>query len=295
VGLFLQSVTIENFRGINSYSIDELKGWVSITGPNSTNKSAFINALSLLGSSKMHDISDILSQYNPMIVAPKDISVKVSMLFKLSGGFQSLVSDERVLAQLILYLENSIDQGAKMAHKSDSDAKKVVLDGYDERLKMKVEELKSKPLKGIMEKSLYDTIKKLQSKYPNNNEDYEYFVLPAGGLKDTDEVLKELSYLQIDMSLSHSEGPQFEYSLLNNEKTTVVSNYLFYHLLETTNSVDDFFFAPTVCSVFLKTVASSSFYKEEPISGNSLASFLDYAGGISKDLFSIACCTIPIG
>lgn len=79
MGLFLQSVTVENFRGINSNAIDDLKNWVSITGPNSTNKSAFINALSLLGSSKMHEISDIPSGFNPLLVAPKDISVRVSI------------------------------------------------------------------------------------------------------------------------------------------------------------------------------------------------------------------------
>ena len=73
MGIHLEKIEIKRFRGIRKYIIDDLGKWCSITGPNSTSKSAIISAISFLGSNRMHEVSDIPSWINPTEVNPSSI------------------------------------------------------------------------------------------------------------------------------------------------------------------------------------------------------------------------------
>jgi len=108
MSLHLDKIEINRFRGIEQYSINSFGNWSSITGPNSSNKSTIINAISLLGSYKMHDISDIPSWYDLNIVNPREVPIKVKYLFRLNESFDKLISDSRIKETLVSLYEERL-------------------------------------------------------------------------------------------------------------------------------------------------------------------------------------------
>jgi predicted ATP-dependent endonuclease of OLD family len=142
----LDKIEVENFRGLGTYSIQGFLDWTSITGPNSTSKSALITALSLLGSNQMHKVSDVPTYFSPEKVAPEDIPVRVKYRFRLTTPFLDLISDERLRGSLVLTHERFLTQ---LNHDQEQKGK----------LEMELHTLKSKPLIDILVDSLYRTIK----------------------------------------------------------------------------------------------------------------------------------------
>lgn len=95
MSLHLDKIEINRFRGIEEYTIKSFGNWSSITGPNSSNKSTIVNAISLLGSNRMHDLSDIPSWYDPNQVNPREVPIKVKYLFRLNESFDKMISDRQ--------------------------------------------------------------------------------------------------------------------------------------------------------------------------------------------------------
>jgi hypothetical protein len=281
MGIFLEKIEIENYRGLGKYSIEGFLSSTSITGSNSTGKSTLINAVSLLGSNKMHEVSDIPASYRPTRVARSEISVKVSFLFRLTSNFLDLMSDQRIVESLILSYEDILRKTSKTQN-----------DDYRNSLERELHTIKSKPLKEILVDALYSAIKDFRAKYPGNPSLYQAF-LDSGGarVKSIESVLNEAKYLNIEMELSVAGGPQHSFSLLNQEKQSIVSDDLFYHWLQNTHSLDPIFFAFIIGAVFVKSVANPPFHKEEgdiPPSilasdGSNLEEFIEYCLGHDSD------------
>lgn len=273
MGLLLEKIEIENYRGLGNYSVEGLSSWTSITGSNSTSKSTIVNALSFLGSNKMHNISDVPAYFKPAKVALKDISVKVRYLFKLTGSFLDLVSDDRFLETLILNYEGILQKQTKPEQ-----------DQYKGSLEMELHIIKSKPLKVIMIDALYDAIKEFQSKRYDRS--YYKAFSDSGGLslRPVEEALQDAKYFRVEMELSHSDGPHFSFFLLDQSMQEIVSDDLFYHWLDKTHSVDLIFFAFAIGAVFIKSVTGQPFHKEKseiPRSilasdGSNLEDFIEY-------------------
>ncbi len=273
MGLLLERIEIENYRGLGSYSVDGLSSWTSITGSNSTSKSTIVSALSFLGSNKMHNYSDLPACFKPTKVPLKDISIRVRYLFKLTDSFLDLVSDERLLEVLILNYEGILQKQTKPEQ-----------DHYKSSLEMELHTIKAKPLKEIMVDALYDTIKGFQARRYDRT--YYQAFSDAGGLslKPIEEALQEAKYFRIEMELSHSDGPCFSFFLLDQSRQEIVSDDLFYHWLHETHSLDLIFFAFAIGAVFIKSVTGQPFHSEKseiPRSilasdGSNLEDFIEY-------------------
>jgi predicted ATP-dependent endonuclease of OLD family len=108
MGIFLEKIEIANYRGLENYSSEGFSNWSSLTGPNSSGKSTVINALALLGSNRMHDISDIPAYYKPTKVPLREISIEISYTFRIPTGLLDILSDGRILENLILSYEDSL-------------------------------------------------------------------------------------------------------------------------------------------------------------------------------------------
>ena len=97
----LEKIEIKRFRGIKEYTIDNFKGWTSITGPNSTGKSSIISGISFLGSNSMPDVSDIPSGFKPTDGDPLKVPIEITYFFRLNKKFNELISDSRIVETLI--------------------------------------------------------------------------------------------------------------------------------------------------------------------------------------------------
>lgn len=283
MGIFLEKIEVENYRGLENYSIEGLLNWSSITGSNSAGKSTLINAILLLGSNKTHTTSDIPAYFKPTKVSPTEVSVKVSYLFKLTSGFLDMMSDERVVEVLILSYQEILGNRPEINN-----------DSYKSTLKMELGRLKSKPLKEIFIEGLYSTINDFK-KY-NNPSLYNAFLDPTGVcLRPIDDVLKEAKYLHVELELSLGEGPRFNFFLLNDEKQQIVSDDLFANCLLKTQSIDPIFFAFAIGAVFIKGVTNPPFHKEEgaiPPSilssdGSNLEEFIEYCLACGHDRIAL--------
>jgi energy-coupling factor transporter ATP-binding protein EcfA2 len=286
MGIFLEKIEVENYRGLSKYSIEGFLGSSSITGSNSTGKSTLINAISLLGSNKMHTVSDIPAYFRPTRVASSEISVKVSYLFRLTSNFLDLMSDERVVESLILSYEDIL----KNRPKTEDNA-------YRSLLETELQTIKSKPLREILADALYSTIKEFKAKYPGNPTLYQAFLDPSGAhIRSVEDVLNEAKYICIRMELSIAEGPQHGFFLLNKEKQPIVSDDVFYHWLQNTRSIDPIFFAFIIGAVFVKSVTNPPFHKEEGVippsilasDGSNLEEFIEYCLKHNSDKIAIA-------
>ncbi|MCK4481737.1 AAA family ATPase [Candidatus Bathyarchaeota archaeon] len=273
MGIFLERIEVERYRGFGKYSIEGLSDWSSITGSNSTGKSTLINAISLLGSNRMHEISDIPVYFRPTRVAPREIPIKISYLFRLASSFLDLMSDERIVELLILSYEDYL----KKRQETEDDP-------YKSLLEMELHTIKSKPLREIFIDAFYHTIKTIQAKYPSNPSLYPQFLHSSGHLKSTEDILNDARYLLIDVELSIADGPHYEFSLLDQEKQPIVTDYIFYHWLKNTHSVDPIYFAFGIGAVFIKSVINPSFHHEESIipssilalNGSNTIEFIEY-------------------
>ena len=271
-GNLFRKVEVENFRGLGTYSIEGFSNWTSITGPNSTNKSTLLAALSLLGSNRMHKVSDIPTHFSPEMVAPEDIPVRVKYRFRLTTSFLDLMSDDRLRGSVILSHERFLTQ---LNHDQDQKNK----------LEMELQILKSKPLRDILVDSLYSTIKELRAKYPSNRSLCEAFLYGNTEIVNKiQDVLDQVKYFDIELELRISDGPNYDFSLLNGNNQVIVSDELFFDWFKNTKSIDGMFFAFAIGSIFMKCITNPSFHKEEsslpPSSlegeGSNLEEFIKY-------------------
>jgi len=261
MGLRLEGIKIERYRGIGEYEIENLSNWTVVTGPNSTNKSTLINAISLLGSNKMHEESDIPTVFRPARVSPGDVPLEISYQFEITTDFLDTFSDERFLELLILSLEADIERYEKRD------------DRYTDTIKMRLRNLESKPLRKILVDSLYDKIRELQARYPGNPSLFGAFLTQNGRLNSIESVLNTAKYLCVKMELVINSGPSFEFSLLDQNKETVVDEHLFYHWLDKTACLESIAFAFAIGAVFIKSIMTPSIFWDSSIIPNSALAY----------------------
>jgi predicted ATP-dependent endonuclease of OLD family len=247
MGIFLDKVEIKTFRGISNYSIEDLKSWTSITGPNSTTKSSILYALSFLGSNRMHELSDIPADIRTNKINPFEVPIKITYLFKIIDQFDNLMSDDRITEILIESYENQLNQ---LKHsKFDQSIRDF--------LTSSLFELRSrKPFVEILSDALYEAIKgEIQ---PNSTRDeFKPLFHTKDVPKKPEEIFKECNYLQIDLEMSLSDGPHSRFFILDEAKNIIINDEVFYHWLSKIKAIsDDITFIYLIGATFIKSVLS---------------------------------------
>ena len=296
MSLFLEKIEIEQFRGVNEYTVDNFGKWSSITGRNSTSKSTIIEAISFLGSNRMHDISDIPLWFKDTEVNRREIPVKVKYIFKLNQKFDEMMSDIRMREILVSMYEKQMSDLP-----TDED---LIHESYRRSLKDSLISLRTKgPLGKILNDALYKTIRseiEILPDYPPYQplfNSYENFKMP-------DQIFDEAKYLQITMKLSLNNGPEYDFYLLNEQKNILVTEEVFYHWLTHQNAIDsEISLAYIIGAVFIKKVISSPYKDPEPgalptlftSDGSNIKQFVGYClaykpeilGEVSKNFYKI--------
>ena len=247
MGVYLEEIEIEMFRGVLNYNISQLGRWSSITGKNSTSKSSVTQAILNLGSNEMHKYSDIPSQIEFTEVDYKDIELKVTYLFKLCEHFGEIISDERIYRSIKSWNEVLIDEYSKY---DDSFLKE-----YKKSLEYSLKSLQNDgTIKKILCKALYeagcrDIIER------KNYEAYKPLFHPWGDFKKPENIFEESKYFKIVSRKSHRDGPNYKFYLLDEKKETLVDNEVFYYLFEYQNIIhrdEHVTFSQSFGEVFIK-------------------------------------------
>ncbi len=275
MSLHLEEINIERLRGINNYSLKNLGQWTAITGPNSTSKSSIIQAISILGSSRMHDISDIPSWIKHNKVNPLEVPIAITYLFKLDKNFEDIMSDERIVEHLVSIYNLQLEDIQKNNIKSPT----------KERMIQSLTILKSKtPLGKILSDALYKTIRHEIGPNPKNTS-YLPLFHSNGFYKMPDEIFNEIKFLKIRLELSLSDGPNFHFLFLDNNKKILVNEEAFYHWFQNQQAIDDdITLGYIIGSIFIKGVVSQALKKirgEDPPTilcsdGSNIRQYIEY-------------------
>lgn len=263
MGVHLEKIEISTFRGISHYSIDNLKGWTSITSPNSTGKSSIINAISFLGSNRMHESSDIPSWFKPTEVNPREVPFEITYRFKLNKSFEKLMSDERIVENLVSTYEWQLKH---IPEKNENEP-------YTTSLRYALMDLEKKPLGKILKDALYETIRDLFERFPNYDP-YKPLFDSANLFKMPEEIFKDARFLQITLSLTISDGPDISFSLLDEQANPLIVDEVFFHWLNHQHAINDVITLSFVIgAVFIKCVINPSLgMPEVPLPPTILAS-----------------------
>lgn len=247
--MYLESVEISNYRGLNDYKVSGLSNWVALTGPNSSNKSALISAISILGSSKLHDFADIPAAIKGAI---RNVPVKITYTFRLNQGFDRIIGDDRLQNFLVASKKQEIERRKPLGTAED----------YVQTLEREIYHLKEKTLRQAFYDALYDTIKKLLAKGIDHSE-FKCFLFSEYGIKgNVEEVLESAHYLKIELEMTLSDGPNYELLLLDANKEPIVSSYLFFHWIQETHITNTIELPDSIGAVFIKSVLSRPLHDE---------------------------------
>jgi AAA15 family ATPase/GTPase len=250
--------------------MDNLKQWTTITGPNSTNKSNVMNALALLSSAKMHNLSDISNRYKVGWTSRYDVPIEVEFLFSISDSFLDLFSDERTVELATIYYRTSL------RGKSEDSIK----DNY----KMKLTNIK---LISMKEQFMEALDKAFNKEYDRVEGDPRYQRLYNGRYRRSyEDIYSSIKYLHFSMKLRLSDGPSYQLALLNNNKEAVLDHRGTFHLIKQHPGLDDFSFAYIFGSMFLKICTSKIFKIDKIVNkwhksvlspdGSNIDVFIDY-------------------
>lgn len=258
MGIYLEEVEIEIFRGIFNYKISNLGKWSSITGKNSTSKSSVTQSILLLGSNEMHNYSDIPSDVKFTDIDYRDIEIRITYLFKLEKNFDELMNDKRIYVSIKSWNEHFINKY------SDSD------DSFINSLKKSHEySLKSLQtdgtIKKILNKALYEAIRG-DIEERKTYGPYKPLFHPSGHFKMPEEIFDKAKYFKIIMGLSHRDGPNYKFYLLDEKKEILVDNEVFYEWFDYQKIIagdTHITFAQFFGEVFLKGVTKCSKNKDE--------------------------------
>ena len=232
VGIYLEELEIQNFRSIDKYVIDNFGNFTSITGRNSSGKSSIIEALSLLGSNKMHEYSDIPAWYPSNKISYNDIEIRLSYLFRLNQRFDEVMGDQRIFDSLLRW--------------------------YDDLNKSSHNLQRNGPLEGVFQKSLYKAIRDEFKRF-GQYQQYPTLFTPDNTIKKSVRIFEECTFFKLILELDYYNGPHFRFFLLNNEKEIVVNDDVFYHMLNKQDSIDDpLSFGQAFGEVFIKSVIAPS-------------------------------------
>lgn len=279
MSLHLDKIEINRFRGIEQYSINSFGNWSSITGPNSSNKSTIINAISLLGSYKMHDISDIPSWYDLNIVNPREVPIKVKYLFRLNESFDKLISDSRIKETLVSLYEERL--------KRTSEDYKVHLEAALRSLR------NDGPLSQLLNKALYEAIRR-EFEFKPQYEPYKPLFYSNGRFKMPDDIFKDVKFLEINLEMSLSDGPEYRFSLLDEGENPIIDNEVFYHWLKYQNAIDDKgSLAFVIGAVFIKSIINSQAQEDDvtfpptvlAFDGSNIRQYIEYCLIHHPDIF----------
>jgi energy-coupling factor transporter ATP-binding protein EcfA2 len=253
MGVHLESVKIQGFRGLSVYDIDNLGKWVSITGPNSTSKSSIIKALSFLGSFEMHDLQDIpRSYFRPKEFDPREFPFVITYIFRLNNRFDELMADNRLLETLADLYEYLLEGPGG--------------DSYKSHIDNALTSLRTKgPLGKILDDALYKTIR---TKIEGNSgyDPYKPFFHSDGHFKMPDEILDEAKFLCIKLEFRLSDGPSYYFSLLDEERNPLINDEVFYWWLENQDVISDgdkMSLSYVIGAVFIKSVIPLAIETEE--------------------------------
>lgn len=251
MGIHLTKIEISTFRGVDKYIVDNLGMWSSITGRNSTSKSSIIDAISFLCSNRMHEFSDIPSIFEPAKVNLKNVEIEINYLFKLNKNFDELMDDEKIIETLVLIYNNQL---SNLPEVSD----------YRPYLEKALHSLNTeKPLSNILKKSLYEAIRCDIEQFPDHPP-YKPIFNSNGFHKMPEQIFKETQFLKVILKLSHSDGADFKFYLLDKNKEIIVSDEVFYHWLQNQDAIDsEITLAYVIGAVFIKSVTSSLCRKTE--------------------------------
>lgn len=245
MGVHLERIEIKRFRGIKEYNIDNLGRWSSITGPNSTSKSSIINAISFLGSSRMHEVSDIPSWIKPTDVNLLEVPIEITYLFRLNKSFEKLMSDSRVVEALVPMYEIQLERIPE----------NNATDPYRSSLKKALTSLKIKtPLGNTLRDALYKTLRHDVEPHPKHRP-YQPLFHSNGELKMPEEIFRDSKFLNIIFRLTLSNGPEISFSLLDERKNSLVADETFIHLLHHQDAIDsEISLAYVIGVVFIKSI-----------------------------------------
>jgi predicted ATP-dependent endonuclease of OLD family len=250
MGLHLDSVEIRNYRGLGNYKINGLSNWVALTGPNSSNKSSLISAISILGSNKMHDLADIPANIKK---GTRNVPICVIYTFKFDQSFEGLINDDRLQNFLLTNKLYEAERRKKPGKAADD---------YAQSLDKEIYNLKEKTLRRSFYDALYDVLKRFLARGIDPSY-YNHFLFAKYGIKPVEEVLKSAQYLKIDLSMTISDGPNYELSLLDADKQPIVDEYLFNHWIHKTGITNTLEFPFALGAVFIKCIQNRPLYDEE--------------------------------
>ncbi|MCX9029492.1 MAG: AAA family ATPase [Candidatus Methanoperedens sp.] len=267
----MDKIEINRFRGIEEYTIKSFGNWSSITGPNSSNKSTIINAISLLGSYRMHDISDIPSWYDLNLVNPREIPIKVKYLFRLNESFDKLVSDSRIKETLVSLYEEQLNR---------------TIEDYKAHLEAALRSLRNDgPLSQLLNKALYEAIRR-EFEFKSQYEPYKPLFYSDGRFKMPDEIFEDVKFLEINLEMSLSDGPEYKFSFLDERENTIIDDEVFYHWLKYQNAIDDkISLAFVIGAVFIKSIINSQPQEDEATfpptilasDGSNIKKYIEYS------------------
>ena len=274
MGVFLESVEIYRFKGVNVYSIDNFGRWTSITGQNSTSKSSIIEAISFLGSNRMHELSDVPSWFRSSDVNREEVPVNIKYVFRLDQKFDDLMSNDRITEILSSIYETQLNDFSQ----------KNGTDSHRKHIETSLNSLRHDgPLKKIMGDALYQAIRRKIEGSPNY-EPYLQLFHPNGHFKMPEEIFNEVNFLQINIGLSLTDGPNYNFCLLNEKKDIIVSNEAFFHWFDQQNVFNDYItFGFVIGAVFIKSTFGSPYKNpEESIptvltsDGSNIKQYIEY-------------------
>ena len=245
MGLKLREFTIENYRGLNNIRLVNLHETNSISGPNNSNKTSILNALSLIRSDSMHKIKDLPIDYKSSEIDLSYIPVKIIYLFELTSDFNELIRDPRIIEVL-------------------SDIYSCIIDSYKDKddlgiiYKEALVQLQSKPFYETMIESLRQAIKKEFIRFPEY-ESFKPLFISNTNYKQPENIFSEFKYLHLTLEISFYQGPYFTFKFLDRNKKTVVDDEVISHWMNLNDAiVDQMFFGYIVGSVFIKSILNST-------------------------------------
>lgn len=253
MGIHLEEAEIEIFRGIFNYKISNLGKWSSITGKNSTSKSSVTQSILFLGSNEMHKYSDIPSRVKFTDIDYRDIEVKITYLFKLEKSFDELINDKRIYLSIKSWNEHFI---TKYSNYDDSFISSLKNSHENSLIALQTDGT----IKKILNKALYKAIRSdIEDKKTYGP--YKPLFHPSGHFKMPEEIFNEAKYFKITMALSHRDGPNYKFYLLDEKKEMLVDNEVFYEWFDYQKIIvgdAHLTFAQSFGEVFLKGIMKYS-------------------------------------
>lgn len=264
MGIKLVKFTVERYRGLTTFGLENFGDWTTITGENSTNKSSLIKGISMLGSNEMHKLSDIPDSIDNNRFNIRDIPVNFTYLFELSTNFRDFVSDRRMLEGLILFYDKEIN------------------DREDENnlLRQSYEKQKNNLLLRTLYSNFYEALLSAKrqefTRFPHY-EDYKS-LFKNDVIMTNDELIDNIKYIEIKEELVYSDGPSISIVLYDNDMNVVFSESAVYQWLKHNNAIDELTFPWIISAVYLKSITNV-----HKLDSYSIPCFLAYDGSNFED------------